>query len=278
MGAKGVMERILEKGIEYRYNSMEYTDAEDLEGASLIINTEDYIFVLKELEDKNRLYWAARSKHDFLRGISILRDKIGKDNKIKPIYMEFVPEEFISELEALGFKMHSEFLDFWKLHLEVENDSKQFLYKIRPITGDEYSAASKITKACKDLSRGFRGETEDFVKEWSEAENSIVLAAEDNEELIGVCFLNLYGFESERGTVLWLRELAVDPKYHSKGIGGALIRAAIAWGIEKGAKRSFLACDTENYNAIKLYESYGYKKRAGRGQINMIEKLGGGVS
>lgn len=267
------MERILEKGIEYKYNSMEYTDAEDLEGASLIIDTEEYIFVLKELEDKNRLYWAARSIQDFLKGISVLRDKIGKDNKKRPIYMEFIPEEFISELEALGFKMHSEFLDFWKADLKIENTPKQVFYKVRPITSNEYSAASKITKACKDLSRGFRGETEDFVKEWNDTENSIVLAAEDNEEIIGVCFLSLYGFESERGTVLWLREIAVDPKYHSRGIGGALIRAALAWGIENGAKRSFLACDTENYNAMRLYESYGYKKNAGRGQINMIEKL-----
>lgn len=43
----------------------------------------------------------------------------------------------------------------------------------------------------------------------------------------------------------------------------------INWGIENGAKRSFLAVDAENINAIKLYKSLGYKRKDERGQINM---------
>lgn len=30
-----------------------------------------------------------------------------------------------------------------------------------------------------------------------------------------------------------------------------------------------MAVDSENYNAIKLYESLGYKRKDERGQINM---------
>jgi GNAT superfamily N-acetyltransferase len=266
------MERILEKASKFKYTSMEYVDAEDLEGTVVIFDTEAYIFILKELEDKNRIYWAANSRQDFFDAFSMLRNNMGKDKKRKPLFLNFIPKDFVGELEAEGLKICGEFVDYWKPNLKIETSKNKSSYVVRPIRVEEYSAASKITLRCKEMSRGFTGETEELVKQWSESENSIILAAEGNKGLVGVCFLNLYGFESEKGTVLWLRELAVDPKHHSRGIGRALIEAAIAWGIENGAKRSFLACDTENYNAIKLYESCGYKRKLGRGEINMIEK------
>lgn len=84
-----------------------------------------------------------------------------------------------------------------------------------------------------------------------------------------MCCVGLYGFESEKGTVLWIREIAVRPQYQKKGIGRLLLEHAILWGQENNAKRSFLACDAENYNAIRLYESFGYRKEDERGQINM---------
>ena len=98
-------------------------------------------------------------------------------------------------------------------------------------------------------------------------------AAEHDGNIVGVGYFVLYGFDTEKGTVLWVRELAVDPKYQSKGIGRELILQGIAWGKENGAKRSFLACDAENYNAIKLYESLDYSRSVERGQINMELKL-----
>lgn len=61
----------------------------------------------------------------------------------------------------------------------------------------------------------------------------------------------------------------MEPKYHSRGIGKELIYSGLKWGIENGAMLSFLACDTENYSGIKVYESFGYKKKDGESQINM---------
>ncbi len=39
--------------------------------------------------------------------------------------------------------------------------------------------------------------------------------------------------------------------------------------MENGAVRSFLSCDIENTKAIKIYEGLGYRRKTGRGQINM---------
>jgi GNAT superfamily N-acetyltransferase len=52
--------------------------------------------------------------------------------------------------------------------------------------------------------------------------------------------LSLYGFDSEKGTVLWLREIAVTPCAHSNGIGSLLIISAINWRLKKGAKRNVI--------------------------------------
>ena len=67
--------------------------------------------------------------------------------------------------------------------------------------------------------------------------------------------------------------MAVEPNYQGKGVGHELLAYAIKWGIKNGAKRSFLACDAENTNAIKLYQDFNYKREDERGQINMEIKL-----
>lgn len=97
--------------------------------------------------------------------------------------------------------------------------------------------------------------------------------AELNSEIVGMCCVSLYGFDSEKGIVLWLREIAVKPNYHSQRIGFNLMAYAINWGKSQGAVRSFLACDAKNDKAIKLYESIGYVRMIGCGQINMGKTL-----
>ncbi|WP_130807183.1 GNAT family N-acetyltransferase [Senegalia massiliensis] len=110
---------------------------------------------------------------------------------------------------------------------------------IRRIKKNEYQTASEVTKSCKDYSRGYRGETAEWIKEWNESENSYIFVAEMNNEIIGICCISLYGFESEKGINLWLREVEVKPSYHSKKIGLSLIAFAINWGNRNDAVRSF---------------------------------------
>lgn len=140
---------------------------------------------------------------------------------------------------------------------------------IRVLNENEIKAASEVTISCTGYSRGFIGQSEDVIREWLDTENSQLFVAEVDENIVGLCFVILYGFDSEKGTILWIRELVVNPNHQSNGIGRQMIVHGINWGVENGAKRSFLACDAENYKAIKLYEKLGYRKKDGRGQINM---------
>lgn len=107
------------------------------------------------------------------------------------------------------------------------------------------------------------------MKEWNESDNSCILVAEHNKAIAGVCFLTINGFKSEKGPILWLRELAVDPKYQNQGIGYMLAVGALIWGKNNGAKRSFLAADKENHHAIRIYNKLGFQHKDEIGQINM---------
>lgn len=276
------MEKIVKKAKQYQYNSLEYIDVEDVSSSNIYINTDSCIFLyqtadeIKELywDSKSKsniqLFWAADSKENYLNGLMKTIDHIKKSkSNAKKIYIEFIPEDFLEDMSKLGFSIVSEWVDYWNIDLASLDTSYKSKFKIRALIDNEIKAASDITKSCTGYSRGFIGQSEDIIKEWLDTENSYLFVAELDGIIVGLCFVILYGFDSEKGTVLWIRELVVNPKYQSNGIGRQLIIHGIDWGKENGARRSFLACDTENYNAIKLYESLNYRRKAERGQINM---------
>jgi GNAT superfamily N-acetyltransferase len=110
------------------------------------------------------------------------------------------------------------------------------------------------------------------VAEWQRDDHSRVIVATADGQPLGHCLTSMYAFGSAKGAVLWVRELAVDPGSQRLGIGRSLLDYALAWGRSQGAQRSFLACDVANHPAIQLYESLGYARNPGRGQINMISR------
>jgi ribosomal protein S18 acetylase RimI-like enzyme len=59
----------------------------------------------------------------------------------------------------------------------------------------------------------------------------------------------------ETGGVAFLQRLAVDPAAAGRGIGTALVRAAISWAGRRGARTMLLNTQPENSAAARLYES-----------------------
>ncbi|WP_055669573.1 GNAT family N-acetyltransferase [Desnuesiella massiliensis] len=268
------MENLLEKAQGYEYNSVMYKDMEDIGEASKenVFTGEDSLFIAKEKPEEIEIFWGADSKESFFKGINSALNIIQhRGVKAKRVFLEFIPSEFAEEMEELGFKVVSEWVDFWAQELSNMEVQPSTSYNVKLIEANEYGNAGQVLRSCNGYSRGFKGESDEWVKEWNEGDNSCILVAAMNNEIIGVCCLNIYGFDSEKGPVLWLREIAVAPAYQGKGIGYSLIEQAFQWGIAKGAKRSFLACDADNIKAIKLYGKFGYKRKAERGQINMAK-------
>lgn len=276
------MESIINLANQYKYNSLQYVDSEDIANAVIYINTNENIFLYqksnmkKELywnsksKDNIQLFWCSKSKDSFFQGLTKTINFI-KQNEIKTekIYIEFISEDFLDKMNSAGFKIVTEWVDFWNSDLCSLDVELKKIINIRPLNNDEITIVGDVTRSCSGYSRGFTGESDETIKEWSHSENACLFVAELENNIVGVCVAMLYGFDSEKGTILWIRELAVNPKYQSRGIGREMITYGIKWGIEKGAKRSFLACDAENSKGIKLYESLNYKRKMERGQINM---------
>lgn len=266
-----ITEELLDKYNKCEYTSLRYVDLEDLEGAQVYICEEDKLFIYNILEDKIRIYWSANSKEALMDGVNRSMDFMkNKKFENKKLYIDFVPPEYEADFEAVGFENIAQFRDYWNndiVSLNFQEGKSDIL--IRKLKIEDNIKAAEVTRLCKGYSRCFTGEKNEFVKQWIERENSYIFGAFHGNDLLGVAFINFYGFDSEKGTILWLRELAVNPAYHSKGIGSELIKSIIKFGQEVGAKRSFLACDDKNIAAIKLYKKFGYKVNERECQINM---------
>lgn len=266
------MRDLIEKAQKYKYTSFTYIDEEEIDiiSSNRILEEQDHIFIIKEEKVQFHIYWAAQNKEAFIKGILKSLKIIDQSNANKKrIYLGFIHEDFLFDLEKLGFSIDSQFFDFWIKDTGTLDVQQPSFVNVRLMNKEEYKEVGAVTRSCRGLSRGFNGEEDAFVKEWINDENSCIIVAEENNTVVGACFMNIYGFDSEKGTVAWLREIAVHPDHQGKGIGYSLIHYGLNWGKKQGAVRSFLAVDSNN-NAIKLYEKFGYRKADGFGEINMV--------
>ncbi|MFE4241602.1 GNAT family N-acetyltransferase [Peribacillus butanolivorans] len=98
----------------------------------------------------------------------------------------------------------------------------------------------------------------EFLKERLTNEESVIFMAFDGDNPIG--FVQLYpSFSSVSMMRSWvLNDLFVKGKARKKGFGEKLLKAAIAFAKETGAKGVSLETDKDNGNAQKLYEKIGF--------------------
>ena len=187
------------------------------------------------------------------------------------VILEFIPPHFRPRLEAIGFTVYCEYVDFWLTRVEpIPEESGGASVRIRDASSEELGVVSGITRKCESQSRGFTVETIESLSKWLQGPSNRIAVALVGDRIVGHVLLSTYAFYSSEGGVVWIRELAADPAFRRRGIGRKLLVHGINWGHAQGAKRSFLACDNENYGAIQLYEKFGYKRNPGQGQLNMI--------
>lgn len=96
-----------------------------------------------------------------------------------------------------------------------------------------------------------------WIKNKKESNNSLLLIAEANGEIIGTCGLN--GNCSERFKHSAEIGIVLKKKYWGFGIGQQIMKQAINWGKDKGLQRIVLGVDVDNIRAINLYLNLGFK-------------------
>ncbi len=88
-----------------------------------------------------------------------------------------------------------------------------------------------------------------------------VLVAEESEDVVGYIAVGIDKVRSEIFGFSWghIISLAVDPDYHRRGIGSALIAAGLDWLKGKGVKYAEVLTDQNNIAAIRAYEKNNFR-------------------
>lgn len=100
-------------------------------------------------------------------------------------------------------------------------------------------------------------EEEKFIQSQIDSEVDILIVAETDGEIIGICGLNGNINKKIRHSAEF--GLAIEQESCGMGIGKNLMKAGIEWGKENGISRITLKVDTNNYTAISLYLKLGFE-------------------
>jgi len=204
-------------------------------------------------QDKADLHWAADDLDALVRATDLLRTTA---NACRGVVWEamFINEpRFAGALLETGFRLHGHYLDHWLDDLDERSwpptsDADLGYAK----TGDSRRLA-QIATAC--VSPGWLGDSAAWFEEWLSAPASSILVLQTGVHLSGFCCVRQYGEHSDK---VWIRALAVDPEHQRSGLGRSLLVGGLAWGRERGASRAFLAVDSRNEHARRLYQSVGF--------------------
>lgn len=90
----------------------------------------------------------------------------------------------------------------------------------------------------------------------SEIENSIMLIATINNEIVSVS--NFSAGKRPRNYHVGSLGISVLKKYWNKGVGTAVLETMIDWAKSKGIRKINLSVRTDNEPAIHLYEKVGF--------------------
>lgn len=90
--------------------------------------------------------------------------------------------------------------------------------------------------------------------------DSLLLVAVEGGAVVGQCLAHLHR-QPDKPTELYLDNLGVSEAFRRRGIGRALVNAAMAWGKARGAALLWVATEPENAEALGLYRSLGLGER-----------------
>lgn len=250
---------------KFKHSSMTYTSYEDVLDYEVICNTGQLILLCgyNEAAKMFEYHWAANTAEDIIKQL----DK-------KECFITFIPHEWVNTFENAGFSIRNAWHDYFKHSLtDISNEADDAIV----LKDTECREASEVTLSCRNQSRGFTGETEEFMKEWISNSNenyrysTIFVEKNDKGEIIGLVCTTTYGHDNKKGPISWIREVCVRPEYQNRGIARKLIKQALSHGKKHAATRAFLAADEMNENAIHLYKSIGFEPVQDDSQIDMIK-------
>jgi len=136
------------------------------------------------------------------------------------------------------------------------------MWKIRPCTEEDFAA---VLGLLGELWPGRRLDAAALHVVYSRSlasESQFYLCAEEEGAVIGFCSLSLKNNLWQAGDLAHIDELVVAQRQRRKGIGCALMTAAIKLAIESGCASIELDSAFHREDAHRFYESQGFENRA----------------
>ncbi|WP_455715960.1 GNAT family N-acetyltransferase [Anaerosporobacter sp.] len=258
--------KINEQRNSFTYTSLAYTPYEYIADSTILLDTKDLILIQGRNEELSmtELYYCTNSIPLLLNAIDAIKE---------PVYMQFVPKDFVDEFHSHGFESFAYFRDM--VCYDIHSNCSVNILSI-----EDAKEAAAVTRSCRLQSRGFLGETTEWAKNWIQGKDpntsyckySAILATKHENIITGIVAVTLYSFDKPEGPTLWIREVAVRPEYQHKGYGKQLLSQAFAYGSRYQASKSFLMADILNTNAVSLYQQFGFSYNEEEGQIDMIRE------
>ncbi len=102
--------------------------------------------------------------------------------------------------------------------------------------------------------------SESGVREIIESPSTVLLVARDPQgRLVGS--LTLATFRIPTGTRAWIEDVVVDSSERGRGVGAALVRAALEHAVDLGARTVDLTSRPSREAANRLYRKLGFEER-----------------
>ncbi len=151
--------------------------------------------------------------------------------------------------------------------LNVSPDVKKDTFWIRPASSGDLSAMTRLLQELFSVETEFEVDTEKQrtgLQMLLDSARAGIWIAERRGRVVGMVTVQLMVSTAEGGLSGLLEDLVVSSAYRRRGLGKALLNAAVKWSREQGATRIQLLADGRNVSAIIFYRKQDWK------QTNMI--------
>jgi ribosomal protein S18 acetylase RimI-like enzyme len=151
--------------------------------------------------------------------------------------------------------------------LGVRSDVQRDMFWIRTACSDDLPAMTRLLQELFAVETEFEVDIEKQrygLRMLLDSSSAGVWVAERHGRVVGMVTVQLVVSTAEGGLSGLLEDLIVSSVYRRRGLGKALLHAAVDWAREQGATRIQLLADSRNVPALIFYRKQGWK------QTNMI--------
>jgi hypothetical protein len=146
---------IKEQAEQFKYTSMNYTDFEEVEQYEQRIHNDKIILLYGYNKERGyqEYHWACNNKEDLLAAIG---------TNHRDTLVSFVPAEWALAFKSFGFQLYAVYHSYF--NPDIRNLADAGIPEL--LTDEDCVAASQVTLSCYEQSRGFHGETPEWMYSW----------------------------------------------------------------------------------------------------------------